>query len=160
MKRLLVLLFWLMSSVTGMAQEYKAMGPDVFDPRARGEELIAGALAQAAREDKRVLVLFGANWCPWTRRLHRALSTDAAVLRTLSRSFVLVYVDANTRKDKKRNAAVIEQYGNPLRFGIPVFVVLERDGALLTTRETQSLAAVTDEEVAVRVKQFLAEWVR
>jgi thiol-disulfide isomerase/thioredoxin len=142
------------------AQEYKALGPDIFDPRARGEELIDGALVQAAREGRRVLVLFGANWCPWTRRLHRALSADAEVLSTLRRGFVLVYVDANTRKDKKRNAAVIEKYGNPLRFGIPVFVVLERDGALLTTRETQSLAAVTDGEVAARLKQFLDEWVR
>ncbi|MBI2515588.1 MAG: thioredoxin family protein [Opitutae bacterium] len=160
MKQIFVLLVWLGLAAGGLAQEYKAMGPDIFDPQAKGEELIAGALTRAAREDKRVLVFFGANWCPWTRRLHRALTADAEVLRTRRRGFVLVYVDANTRKDKQHNAAVIEKYGNPLRFGIPVFVVLERDGALLTTRETQSLAAKTDEEVAARVRQFLETWVR
>ncbi|HKB57713.1 MAG TPA: thioredoxin family protein [Lacunisphaera sp.] len=155
----LILLFGLVLS-TVPAQECKAMGPDIFDPRARGEELIAPTLARASRENKRVLVLFGANWCPWTRRLHKALSTDAGILKTLQRSFVLVYVDANTRNDKKRNAAVMEKYGDPLRFGIPVFVVLESDGALLVTQETQSLAAVTDEEVAGRLGRFLAAWAR
>jgi thioredoxin-related protein len=145
---------------TATAQEYKAMGPDIFDPRAKGAELIGAALTRASREHKRVLVLFGANWCPWTRRLHRALSTDAGIGKTLQRSFVLVYVDANTRNDKKRNAAVNEKYSNPLRFGIPVFVVLEHDGALLGTQETQSLAAVTDAEVVERLGRFLNAWAR
>lgn len=135
------------------------MGPDIFDPRAQGDELIAGALARASREHKRVLVLFGANWCPWTRRIDHALRQDAAIRQELQRSFVLVYVDANTRKDKKRNALVIERYGNPLRFGLPVFVVLAPDGALLATRETQSLAARTDGEVAERLRRFLSAWV-
>lgn len=155
----LILLLGLVLS-TAPAREYKAMGPDIFDPRAKGEELIATALTRTSREDKRVLVLFGANWCPWTRRLHKALSTDAGILKILQRNFVLVYVDANTRNDKKRNAAVMERYGDPLRFGIPVFVVLESDGALLVTQETQSLVAVTDEEVAERLGRFLSAWVR
>ena len=141
------------------AQEYRQLGPDIFDPQAAGAGLVSHALAQAGSDHRRVLLLFGANWCPWTRRLHRALSTDAAVLQVLRGHFVLAYVDANTRKDKRRNAAVIAQYGNPLRFGIPVFVVLEWDGAILATQETQSLAAKTDEEVADRVRGFLAKWV-
>lgn len=136
------------------------MGPDIFDPRAKGEELIDAALTRASHESKRVLVFFGANWCPWTRRLHQALRTDGAVGKTLQRDFVLVYVDANTRKDKQRNAAVLKKYGDPLRLGIPVFVVLGSDGALLVTQETQSLTAGTAEEVARRLEQFLRAWAR
>lgn len=141
------------------AQEYRQMGPDIFDPQAAGAGLVSRALVQAGSDHRRVLLFFGANWCPWTRRLHRALSADTKVLPLLRGHFVLVYVDANTRKDKLRNAAVIEQYGNPLRFGIPVFVVLEWNGAMLATQETQSLAAKTDEVVADRVRDFLAKWV-
>lgn len=160
MKRLIALFVWLgVAAAGGLAQEYKSMGPDLFDPRARGEDVIAGALTRAAGEQKRVLVLFGANWCPWTRRLDRLMTTRAAVGEVLRRGYVVAHVDANTRKDKQRNAAVIARYGNPVRLGIPVFVVLDQDGRQLTTRETQSLAAPTDDEVATRLLKFLQEWV-
>ena len=89
------------------APEYRSMGPDIFDPRTKAEDLITQAVTRATREDKRILLLFGANWCPWCRRLHAALSTESAVRQKLQQKFVLVYADANTRNDKLRNAAVL-----------------------------------------------------
>ncbi|MBI5771206.1 MAG: thioredoxin family protein [Verrucomicrobia bacterium] len=142
------------------APEYRSMGPDIFDPKVSGETLVADALRLAKRKDKKVLLLFGANWCPWCRRLHRALTTGTAVPDRLRKSFVLVFVDANTRNDKNRNAGLIEKYGNPLQFGLPVFVVLDGDGKQLTTRETASLAADTDAKVADNVLAFLHEWAK
>ncbi len=139
--------------------EYRAMGPDIFDRQAKGEVLIDQAVARAQREHKRIVLVFGANWCPWCRRLHQIFSEAPTVRARLRDDFVLVYVDANTRNDKRRNAAVQEQYGNPIqKHGLPVMVVLDLDGKQLTTRETSSLSAPTDEEVARRVAAFLAEW--
>jgi len=138
--------------------EYKSMGPDIFDRQAKAEEQIDQALARARHGNKRVVLLFGANWCPWCRRLHQAFSEAPALRTALQKNFVLVYVDANTRTDKKRNAAVIERYGNPLRLGLPAMVVLDQDGTQLTTQETASLAAPADDEVARRVATFLSRW--
>ena len=76
----------------------------------------------------------------------------------LQESFVLVYIDVNTRNDKKRNANVIERYGNPLQNGLPALVILEQDGKQLATQETASLAAPTDKEVAKRVVAILTRW--
>ena len=105
------------------------------------------------------MLIFGANWCPWCRRLHQVFTVAPAVRARLRDDFVLVYVDANTRNDKKRNVAVQERYGNPIqKHGLPVMVVLDSDGRQLTTRETSSLSAPTDEEVARRVAAFLTEW--
>lgn len=135
------------------------MGPDIFDRRVAGEELVSRAIAEAQRDDKRILLLFGANWCPWCRRLHKDLTEDRRVRAVLSKRFVLVFVDANTRNDPKRNAALLERYGNPtLQFGLPVFVVLDRDGKQLATRETASLAADTDAVEVERILAFLNEW--
>lgn len=143
------------------ASEYRARGADIFDPKVSGEKLVADALSLAKRDDKRILLLFGANWCPWCRQLHRALSDDAAVRAQVNQKFILVYIDANTRNDRVRNAAVIAKYGNPIQqHGLPVFVVLDREGNHLTTRETASLAATTEAEVAVRVLRFLKEWAK
>lgn len=158
MRPLTFLLSAFLSVPLWSAPEYPHMGPDIFDTKADGVKLIEAALVQARQEDKRVIVLFGANWCPWCRRLHRALTSSPDLTERLRQKFVLVYLDANTRHDKKRNAAVIEKYGNPLRYGLPVFVVLDRDGTLLTTRESGSLAAPTDQETAERIRAFLVEW--
>ncbi len=139
--------------------EYRSMGPDIFDRQTKGEVLIDQAVARAQREHKRIVLVFGANWCPWCRRLHQVFNMAPAVRARLRDDFVLVYIDANTRNDKKRNAAIQDRYGNPIQIhGLPVLVVLDRDGKQLTTRETSSLSATTDEEVARRVAAFLAQW--
>lgn len=158
MRRLLILALLAWPVVTGAAPEYPRMGPDLFDPAADGEALVSAAISRTRGEGKHLLLFFGANWCPWCRRLHRVMATDSRIRAHLERHFVVVHVDANTRLDRKRNAAVIARYGNPLRFGLPVFVVLAPDGTLLATRETQSLAAPTDAEVAARVAAFLRVW--
>jgi|SRR5665213_120314 len=138
--------------------EYKHMGPDIFDPQVSGEELVDKAIMRARQEHKRIVLFFGANWCPWCRELHRAFAEDPSVLAALRPSFILVYIDANTRNDKKRNATVIEHYSNPVKNGLPALVVLDQDGTQLTTQETGPLAGPTDEEVAKRVTAFLAKW--
>jgi thioredoxin-related protein len=135
------------------------MGTDIFDAQAPAEKLVAEAVAQAKREDKKVLLFFGANWCPWCRRLHAALTQNPAVQSRLRQKFVLVHLDANTRNDQQRNAAVLKKYGDPIRqYGLPVFVVLARAGIQLTTRETASFAADTDKKMAERLLSFLDEW--
>ena len=103
------------------------------------------------------VTVYSANWCPWCRRLHRALES-ATVAALLKKSFVTVYLDANTRNDKNRNAAVIERFGNPLQYGLPVFVVLDSRGKQLATQETASLAAEADMEEAAKVAAFLSRW--
>lgn len=139
--------------------EYRAMGPDIFDRQVPGEVLIDQALARAQKEDKRVLVFFGANWCPWCRRLHRLFEEAPALVARLQKEFILVHVDANFRRDKNRNAALLKRYGDPIKqYGLPVLVVLDRDGTQLTTQETNSLAAPTDEETVKQVDIFLAKW--
>lgn len=151
--------FALLLSFADAKPQYPSMGPDIFDVKAPAEDLIADALVTAKREDKQVLLLFGANWCPWCRRLHRALSTDERIRARLESSFVLVHVDANTRQDKNRNAAVLKKYGDPIaKYGLPVFVILAADGRQLTTRETASLAAESGTEEADRILKFLDQW--
>ena len=155
-----IFLFALLAIPRSPASEYPHMGADIFDPKVDGAKLIEDAIVRAKQEDKRILVLFGANWCPWCRRLHQAVTSAPAVTQKVQQKFILVYIDANTRNDRKRNAAVIERYGNPLQYGLPVFVVLESDGTQLTTRESASLAAGTDDATAALVRAFLDKWAK
>ncbi|MBI2511932.1 MAG: thioredoxin family protein [Opitutae bacterium] len=132
------------------------MGPDIFDTHVDGAVLISSAFAQARTSGKQVLLLVSANWCPWTRRLHSILHGTPALQRRLNERYVLVYLDANTRRDRQRNASVLARLGDPQkRFGIPVFVLLDADGKVAETRETQSIAAPDDAEVATRLSRLL-----
>ena len=75
--------------------QYPKMGPDIFDTHADASAQISDALARAAREHKRVIVDFGANWCIWCRRLHATFEKDPAVASALGRDFIVVMVDVN-----------------------------------------------------------------
>lgn len=118
------------------APEYPDRGPDIYDPQADGFVLINAALQQARAENKRVLLDFGANWCPWCHLLHQLFTSDDSVRRKLAASYVVVMIDVNKRKGTARNAAVNEKYGNPIKAGLPVLVLLDADGRQLVTQET------------------------
>jgi thioredoxin-related protein len=158
MQRTAIFLLALLALPLAADPEYPKMGPDIYDPKADGTAQITAALEKAGGEKKRVLLMFGANWCPWCRRLHRTLTTDAAVAKTLRENYELVLVDMNTRHDRQRNAAVNERYGNPLQHGLPVFVVLDAGGKRLTTRETATLEDERGRHSAERVLAFLEQW--
>jgi thiol:disulfide interchange protein len=137
--------------------EYPKMGPDIYDVHADGAGQIAAALTRATAENKRVLLIFGANWCIWCHRLHSTLETDAEVSKALDRGFVTVMVDVNTRRSEKRNAGVVEKYGNPVEHGIPVLVVLGSDGKQLTTKDSGELEEGEGHSPA-KILAFLALW--
>jgi thioredoxin-related protein len=140
-----------------VAPEYPKMGADIYDAHADASVQIAGALAKASAQDKRVLLIFGANWCIWCHRLHATLESEPAVARALDQGFVLVMVDVNTRKGEKRNAAVNDKYGDPIKNGIPVLVVLGADGKQLTTKDSGELEEGEGHSPA-KILAFLSAW--
>jgi len=137
--------------------EYPEMGPDIYDVHANGTAQIAAALGRAAAEHKRVVLVFGANWCIWCHRLHNTLETDPTVSRILGDHFVLVDVDVNRRKGVDRNADVVARYGNPTRLGLPVLVVLDAGGRQLCTKDSGELEEGHGHSPK-KIAEFLTLW--
>jgi len=152
-----ILPFLLLTVGLHAAPEYPEMGPDIYDVHLDGSRQIDAALAQARAEHKRVLVDFGANWCIWCRRLHHTFASDSGVAAKLRDSFVLVLVDVNSRGGTARNADVNQRYGNPIQFGIPVLVVLDADGRLLTSKDSGELEE-GDHHSPGKIMEFLSTW--
>src|SRR5262249_51297263 len=50
--------------------------PPIYDEKTDAQATIKDALASAKKENRRVLIQWGANWCPWCHRIHRAFETD------------------------------------------------------------------------------------
>ncbi len=139
------------------ASEYPSMGPDVYDVHADGKAQVAAGVARAAAEHKRVLLVFGANWCIWCHRLHATFENNADVSKALRRDFVLVDIDVNTRNGVDRNSDVNARYGNPTEHGIPVLVVLDSNGKQLTTKDSGELEEGGGHSPA-KILAFLSSW--
>ncbi len=109
-----------------------------YDESADAAAAIEAAFVASRADQRDVLLVFGANWCPWCRRLEHTLTQDAAVAAEVTRNFHVVHVDTGARGTGK-NAAIAARYGEPTRLGLPVLVVLSPDGQLKTTQETGAL---------------------
>src|SRR5262249_13430335 len=108
-----------------------------YDEHADAAVEIAAAVRTAHQHDKRVL-LVGGNWCVWCPRPAYTLEHDARVAAALARSFVVVHVDTGAR-GSGRDADIDQRYGHPMRLGLPVIVVLDGSGAVVTTEDTSEL---------------------
>lgn len=131
--------------------------PTIYDQAADARQDIEQAIATAGSNGKRVLLMFGGNWCGWCHALHGLLESDQTINELLTRHYILVMVDVGERN---KNLDLNEQYGNPYQHGFPVLVVLDGEGKQLTTQETGSLEkqGARGHDPA-KVLAFLEQWI-
>lgn len=88
---------------------------------------IDAARERASQEGKRVAVVFGADWCPDSYALNRAL-THRLVVPILEPSYVVVKISVGNRN---QNLDIMADYGMDVVRGIPAIAILEPDGTLV-----------------------------
>lgn len=133
----------------------KPARPAIYDESADGAVQIATALKEAKADNRRVLLMFGANWCGWCHKLHDVLRNEAAIAARMKSSYRLVLIDMN----RDHNAAVSKKYGRDDDAGVPYLIVLDADGKVLTRQETGALEA-GDHHDPAKVLDFLDRWSR
>jgi len=107
-----------------------------YDEAADAKADVKRTLAEAKKQNKPVLIIYGANWCEDCRALDKALKTGRNA-ELMNREFKVVKVDVG-RFDK--NLDVAEAYGNPIKKGIPGAAVLSPDGKVLYLTRLGELA--------------------
>lgn len=100
---------------------------DLYPADADARKEIDQAFKQAAIEKKRVLLIFGGNWCYDCHVLDRALHEGTAG-KIVTESFLLVHVDIG---EGEKNLDLVKEYKASLDKGVPVVVILSGDGSLL-----------------------------
>jgi thioredoxin-related protein len=117
-------------------QPQKARKP-IYDENADAEKLVDAALAVAARDNKRVLLMYGGNWCGWCYKLDEVLREFPSVRGVMSDEYVLVHVDIG-RGDK--HAELSARFGSDHRaHGYPYLTVVAADGTTVTHKDTAEL---------------------
>lgn len=126
----------IIGSVVVAALAFALQAADLpYDESANAGADLQRALAAAQADRNDVLLVFGANWCPDCRELDKALNGNSHAL--IAGHFEVVKIDVG-KFDKNINLA--NQYGNPIRMGIPAVVVLTADNRIVYSSKGGELA--------------------
>lgn len=126
-----------------------------FDEQADAQADVDAALAKAKRDNQRVLLMFGANWCGWSRKLDTLFKENREIARTLLYEYEFVKVDVGRRDN---NMDIAERYEADVEnSGIPLLTVLDADGSVLVNQETGALEE-GDHHDPAKVQDFLQTW--
>ena len=114
---------------------------------------IAAALAAATKDHKRVLLVFGGNWCYDCHVLDTAFhSKEIAPL--VNENYHVVHVNVG---DYDKNLDLAKKYEIPLEKGVPSLAVLDPNGKLIVSQkkgEFESTTRIGPENVI----EFLNYW--
>jgi len=128
---------------------------NIYVPGLNAHAEIAQALKLAQQQHKRVLVVFGANWCYDCHVLDLAFHRPD-VAAVLNPDFEVVHVDVG---QGEKNQDIMKQYHVPMAKGIPAIAVLDSDGKLLYSQqggEFEKARVLGPEDVLA----FLNKWKR
>jgi thioredoxin-related protein len=106
--------------------------PNLYDKNANANVDIQEAIARAKKDHRRVILVFGANWCYDCHVLDQAFH-QIDVAKILQKNFQVVHVDIGD--DGKKNGNVAAEYQVPVEKGIPALAVLDPDGKLLYSQK-------------------------
>ncbi len=125
----------------------------IYDPRANPNAAINQALTAAKADHKRVLLDFGADWCPDCQALAQ-LFDDPHVKPFLDAHYHVVRIDVG-RWD--HNLDVANRYGNPIEKGIPAVVILDEKAHTITSTAGGELANART-ATANDILTFIQQW--
>jgi len=127
----------------------------IFGSGADARAQIEAAVARAKRQHRRVLVVFGADWCPWCRKLHKLFRENRDIASLLKHEYEVVLVDVGRRD---RNMDIAERYHVDLKKnGIPFLTVLDEQGEVIVNQETGALEE-GERHSPQKVAEFLNRW--
>ena len=129
------------------------MKKDLYPANANARAEIKEAEEKAAKEHRRILLVFGANWCYDCHVLDLAFHRpDFAPVMA---GYEVVHVDIGP--DGKKNGDVAKEYDTPLNKGVPALAVLEADGKVVVSQkngEFEDARSLTPEVLI----EFLNKW--
>ena len=135
-KFLVFLLFACVLPVSVPAQLGMVPNTPIYDDNADAKKEIREALIKAKTENKRLLLVFGANWCYDCHVLDYRFH-QPEIEPTLDKGFLVIHVDIG---EGEKNVDLANKYKIPLNRGVPAIAVVDKSGALLYSQQQGEFA--------------------
>ncbi|MCK6494932.1 MAG: thioredoxin family protein [Candidatus Omnitrophica bacterium] len=94
------------------------------------EQLLAAALGQARKDQRSILIHFGAPWCIWCKRFDRFLSRED-IQPLISPDFINLKIDIERMAGGEKVYRQVRKQGQ----GIPWFAILDANGEAVSTSD-------------------------
>jgi ketosteroid isomerase-like protein len=104
---------------------------DLYPPPEEAPSEIAAALASAAKDHKRVILIFGGNWCYDCHVLNAAFHSKQ-IAPLVEANYHVVHVNIG---EGDKNLDLAKKYEVPLNKGVPSLAVLDSSGRLLYSQK-------------------------
>jgi protein disulfide-isomerase len=125
-----------------------------YDESADAHQQVASAIAEAAKAQKNVVLVFGANWCGDCRALNAQMHKDE-LAALIASNYEVVKIDVG-RFNKNKDIAA--KYRVPLAHGIPTLAVLDPGGNVLYAMDQGQFSNARSMSYE-RIRDFFAKWV-
>ena len=116
--------------------------------------LYENSLRYAEKENKNLIVLFGADWCPDCKALDQMLVTQE-IKSLIQENYIILKVDVG-RFDK--NLDLDEKLGHPIGKGIPALVILSPNPLKIVASteggEFSNASQMSQDQVFAYLKKF------
>ena len=138
MKKSLLILFVLFAVKSGFAQTAALPASEV---------VLKEAYAKAAKEDKKVMLIFHASWCGWCKKMEASLN-DPSIKPLIDNNYVIATLDVMEQPAKKNleNPGSLEVMTRLKgeKSGLPFWVVLDAKGKVLGDSQVRPAGASLD----------------
>ena len=126
-----------------------------FDPKRDPAKDLNAAMVKAKKENKRILLDVGGEWCGWCKLLDQYFIDKKEIGSYLHANYVVVKVNYSPENENKAFLGAF-----PKIEGYPHFFVLEKDGRFLHSQNTGLLEegqGYSDEKMMAFLKQWAPE---
>ena len=153
MKKIILFFLFFFSCQFSFSQDMAKF--KLYKPEESAEAGIAEAVKQAKAEGKHVFIQIGGNWCIWCARFNDFITADKSIDSLIRANYIVYHLNYSK---ENYNAALLEKYGYPQRFGFPVFLVLNKEGQLIHTQSSWYLEDGKKSYDQDKVTGFFNDW--
>lgn len=114
---------------------------------------LKNAKERALKENKRILMIVGGEWCEWCLKLDKFLKNDRELLDIIEKNYIVIKIYSLQTLEPNQTFLI----KLPLPKGFPFIYVLEKDGELLAAQETSSFESGNNYNKN-KIKNFLLFW--
>jgi len=125
----------------------------LYPPPEEAQAEISSALAAATKDHKRVLLVFGGNWCYDCHVLDTTFRSKAFA-PIVNANYHVIHINVG---NYDANLDLADKYQIPLKKGVPSLAILDPDGTLVVSQkqgEFESTVRIGPEDVL----EFLKKW--
>jgi len=122
------------TSVSKTVKKPASTDGEKFNPLANPDTDLQTAITKATRENKRIILDVGGEWCGWCHEMDKFLVRNSELKKLRDENFTWLKINFS---EENKNDVFLSKY--PQIKGYPHLYVLEKDGTFLYSKDTSEL---------------------